>query len=145
MAPAGSPFSPFCVYLFSCLSETRGATPRRRDDTAVISRHNWVRHSRKFPHGVGLHRRRMENKRANARTVFVLLRSRSSFLFNASLLRARIKTKLRSADVWRLPSHGVPEARTRKQRQYHMEQPGKKKDEESTGAKEADKKIEGGG
>lgn len=35
-------------------------------------------------------------------------------------------------------------AGSRKQGRYHLERAGKKKDKESTGAKEADKKIEGG-
>lgn len=122
MSPAGSPFSPFCVYLFPSLSETRGATPRRRDDTAMISRYNRVRHSGKLPHGSA---RAVAVWKTNAPTSecfrivckagahFYLMRRSSAVSEQLCQGRARIKTKRRSADVWRLPSHRVPEAGSR--------------------------------
>lgn len=78
------PFPSFCVYLFSSLSETRRATPRCHDDTAVINRYNRVRTLRNPQTGpvVLSWYGKQTHKPLN---VFVLLQSRNSFLFNALL------------------------------------------------------------
>lgn len=46
------PFPPFCVYLFSTLSETRRATPRCRNDTAMINRYDRAAALWEIPPGV---------------------------------------------------------------------------------------------
>lgn len=82
------PFPPFCVYLFSSLSETWRATPRCQNDTTTIKPIQPGSLFGKSPNGFRSRCRRMENKRRNLLNVSVLLQSRSSFLFNALLFLA---------------------------------------------------------